>query len=213
MLSQQQLKLQRDYFKELVDKQKLSNKTIHDAKNQLYAITAHLNSGEIEYVTEKMNELCSNILNTISISNTGNDALDALINSKYKKINEIGAEFTTNIFMGAESGIDDVDLCILIGNALDNAIEACERINDGDERWIKLKIAQIDDNLSMELTNTSSDNRIVKNSALPTMKKDKYFHGFGLKSMEEITKKYHGYIEYAIENKIFILKILIPNNI
>jgi len=210
ILVQQQLKLQKDYFQELSEKQKLSNKAIHDAKSQLYAIKAHLNSDGIEYAAKKMNELCENVFNTINISNTGNDALDALINSKYKKINENNIEFSSNIFMSAESEIDDVDLCILIGNALDNAIEACERIGDDDAKWIKLKIMQIDDNLSIELINTSPDDYTVKNQALHTIKNDKYLHGFGLKSMREITNKYDGDMEYFIEDRVFHLNMFIP---
>jgi len=209
MLIQQHLKLQRDYFQELAEKQKLSNKAMHDAKNQLYAITANLNSDEIEYAIQKMNELCSNVFNTIFLCNTGNNALDALINSKHKKINENNIDFSSNIFMSLESKIDDVDLCILIGNALDNAIEACERISNDGARWIKLKIMQIDDNLSIELVNTCIEDNTIKNS-FNTIKKDKYLHGFGLKSMREITNKYDGDIEYTIENGVFYLKTFIP---
>ena len=193
------------------EKHKLSNKAVHDLKNQLYAIIARLDSGEIKYAFEKLNELCSDISNVIQISNTGNKALDTLINSKYQKTNEIGIDFSIKCFISTENNIDDMDLCILIGNALDNAIEACERMDGGNEKYIKLKIMQIEENLSIELINASDDQGSAEKHAFATMKKEKHLHGFGLKKMHEIVNKYGGFIDYCLKNGVFNLKILIPN--
>ena len=210
LLIQQQLKLQKEYFQEMAEKQQTSNKAVHDTKNQLYAILAHLNNNETEYAAQKMTELCDNFLSTINHFNSGNIALDALINSKFKRIEENNIEFSFHVFMNSVNTIDDVDLCILVGNALDNAIEACENISDGEKKYIKLKIAQIDDNLLIELTNSCILEN-SNNSVLPTTKKDKALHGFGMRSMQEITNIYDGCINHEIKNRVFCLTIFVPN--
>ena len=194
-----------------LEKHILSNKATHDVKNQLYAITNWINSGEIEYASEKLNEMCSDIFKVVNLSNTGNKVLDALINSKYQKINEIGIDFSTRCFISAENKIEDMDLCILIGNALDNAIEACERMEDGYLKFIKFKIMQIEDNLSIGLFNSSDGKDTGKNHKFVTKKEEKHLHGFGMKRIHEIVNKYDGYIEYSLKNMVFYLKILIPN--
>ena len=203
------------FFEKEYEMRKLSNKAVHDIKNQLYAVITRLDSGDIEYAFEKLQELCSELSSDISngkhISSTGIKALDVLINSKYAKINDIGIDFSIKSFTSAESSIDDMDLCILIGNALDNAIEACERMKDPAEKWIKLAIMQIENNLSISLVNSSGGEDTGEKHEFVTLKKEKDFHGFGLKKMHEIVNKHEGYIEYYLKNREFHLKILIPN--
>ena len=202
-----------EYRQKELERHKLSNKTIHDLKNQLYAIITRLNSGEIEYAFEKLNELCSDIFNVTCVSNTGNQALDALINSKNQKINEAGIDFSLKCFTGGENKIEDMDLCILIGNALDNAIEACERMEGESLKYIKLTIMQIEDNLVIQLINSSAGEDSGENHEFVTMKKESHLHGFGLKRMREVVSKYDGHIEYYLKDGVFHLKILLPNSL
>ncbi|MEI6578264.1 MAG: GHKL domain-containing protein, partial [Eubacteriales bacterium] len=158
MLVQQQLRYQSQYFKELSDKYKLSNKTIHDTKNQLFAISAAINDKNIDMAKSKIDELCKNADVGQNSIKTGNDALDALINTKYNDNKELNINFKHNIIFNSTNKIDNIDLCIIIGNALDNAIEACLKIDRNKEKEITLKIRQVNNFLAVEMTNPTSEN-------------------------------------------------------
>jgi len=210
-LIKQQLEYQTKYFKELAEKHKLSNKAIHDMKNKLFAISIYFKNNKLDIAEEKINELCENVFNTLNISNTGNDAVDALINAKCQKMKNLNIEYNQNIFMPLNSQIDDIDLCVIIGNALDNAIEACKKIEE-NEKEIHLKIKQINKYLYLEFSNTVKKGVSLKNGA-KTTKAQKHLHGFGLKSIRETVKKYNGNMDFTENNNKVILTISLQNPI
>jgi hypothetical protein len=179
-LVQQQLQYQSQYFKELSDKYKLSNKTVHDTKNQLFAISAAISGNDFEMAKSKINELCKNATGGENSFRTGNDALDALINTKYNDNKELNIRFKHNIVIHPKNKIDNIDLCIIVGNALDNAIEACSKIDRSIEKEITLKIRQVNDLLAIEMTNPTSENIEKVNGKLVSGKKEKELHGFGM---------------------------------
>jgi signal transduction histidine kinase len=210
-LIQQQLQYQTQYFKELSDKYKLSNKTVHDTKNQLFAISAAISDNNVDMAKSKIDELCKNAAGGENSIRTGNDALDALINTKYNNNKELNIKFKHNIVIHSKNQIDNIDLCIIVGNALDNAIEACSKIDRNTEKEIVLKIRQVKEYLAIEMTNPTSENIEKVNGRLVSGKKEKELHGFGMQSMEEIVNKYNGNLSYSQNNGLFSLKIYVQN--
>lgn len=210
-LVQQQLQYQTQYFKELSDKYKLSNRTVHDTKNQLFAISAAISDNDYEVAKSRIDEMCKKVVAGESSIRTGNDALDALINTKYNDNKEFNIKFKHNIIINPKNKIDNIDLCIIIGNALDNAIEACLKIDSNTEKEIVLKIRQMNNILAVEMTNPTSENIEKVNGKLVSGKKDKELHGFGMQSIEEIVNKYNGNLTYSQKNGLFNLKIYVQN--
>lgn len=96
----------------------------------------------------------------------------------------------------------DSESCSLFGNLLDNAIEACEQIK-GEERRVNLYLKYQGEMLFIDISNNIDKPPVNKNGKWQTTKKDKKIHGYGLKSVEEIVKKYDGEIAYQIEEKVF----------
>ncbi|CAK7081171.1 GHKL domain-containing protein [Tissierella sp.] len=94
-----------------------------------------------------------------------------------------------------------------------NAIEACEKISSENEKKIQLKIIQIEEYLSIEISNSIIDKVKLEKGRSFTTKKDKLFHGFGLESIKEIVEKYNGHINYEQEENTFIVNILLQNSI
>ena len=212
-LVQQQLQNQAQYFKDLSEKHKLSNKAIHDTKNQLFAISILLSNNETNAAKLKIDELCKNVFNTINISKTGNDAIDALINNKYQMIQQNNIIFNSNFVINSINEVDDIELCIIMGNALDNAIEACNKIKHDQNKEINLKAVQIGDYLSIEISNTIDEPVNMLDNRPVTNKAEKELHGFGLQSIEEIVNKYDGHINFLQEDRLFYLKIFMKNQI
>lgn len=99
--------------------------------------------------------------------------------------------------------INDIDLCALLANLLDNAVEACEAVPD-KKAWINLKILRKNDLLLIQLENSLSTNKSSKKNFFISDKIDKKLHGIGMKSIEKVIEKYDGYMEYKVSDKFEI---------
>lgn len=212
-LAKQQLQYQTKYYKEIADKYKLSNKTIHDTKNLLFAISILLEKNEIEKAKSKIDELCNKALGTVNLVKSGNEALDALINAKAQLMQAMNISFKPSVFINTANQIEDLDLCIIIGNALDNSIEACSKIKIDKPKEIILKMIQADNLLTIEVINSSDEAITVVDGKAVTAKKDTLLHGFGLQNIEEITDKYAGSISVSQSDGLFTLKVYVRNEI
>lgn len=209
----EQLESQKKHFEELTENQRRINKAIHDTKNQLLAILGYIENSQNSIAIENLNSLCNNISGRQNFINTGNIAVDSLLNAKINRINGLNITLETSIFLEQNNQIEEIDLCVILGNLLDNAMEACESIPLAVERKIKLKIVQVDEYLSIEIRNSTFDKVEFNKGKIFTTKKDKLFHGFGLESIKEMVEKYNGHINYEQEEKTFTVRILLQNSI
>lgn len=209
-LMKQQLEYKAEYYKELSIKQKYSNKTLHDLKNQLFALKEVLLNNEEEGI-RKITKICEDILTSQTMSFTGNEAVDALLTVKIQKMKEKEIKFTNKIYMLKNNTIDIFDLCVLLGNLLDNAIEASEKVSL-EERFIHLDMVQRANYLSIKIINETDGNFRIENNKIITTKKQKELHGFGLQSISEIAEKYNGKCTFCQENHLFQAIIMLENN-
>ena len=105
--------------------------------------------------------------------------------------------------------LDIFDICIILGNSLDNAIEACCRINGLQRRFIKLIINYDDGNFLLSISNPISK---YAGSNFKTTKYNKALHGFGIKNIKKIVGKYNGHFSVSQFNNIFSLNISFSTN-
>lgn len=208
-LLNQQMEYKTAYYKELAERQRESNKTLHDLKNQLFALNSILTENSQAGI-EKLNEICDSVMGKNSIVHTGKDAIDSLLCAKYQQMSASGIVFKHSIFMKENNSVSMFDLCIVLGNLIDNAIEANERI-DKECREINLEMRQNGDYLYVKISNPLNGKLSIENGKIKTTKKDTIFHGFGLESIEEIAKKYSGSVTYKQKNDFFIAIVLLSN--
>lgn len=154
---------------------------------------------------KNMNELVNISSGEIT---TGNTALDAIINTKRSIALSKNIKFMTNIQIPENIFVDAIDLCIIFGNALDNCVEACERITDG-KRWISISIIYEDDSLICKIANSAPK---TQRGFLHTIKKDRKNHGFGIENIESALSKYKNVCRFKRENEEFQLSFVIFNN-
>jgi sensor histidine kinase regulating citrate/malate metabolism len=183
----------------------------HDITNHLNALSMLIN--EKEYV-EASNYL-STITNDLSIHHnllsSGNVAIDSIISCKIIQAQSKNIPINYTIQLPAFLPLDNVDLCSLLGNLLDNSIEACEKIKRPHKRSILLNIKPFNGMLSIKLTNSSNGiyNMDVSGNMLST--KDNYSeHGLGTKQINKIIKKYNGFSRFSPEADAFTAEILFP---
>ena len=180
----------------------------HDYKNFLIGLTAELkngNSGDAEKAAkselERIEKLSENAI-------TGDSVIDTVINYKKAEAEQKGISFEFNYRNLHDIKVSGVDMALLLGNAIDNAVEATEKVNAGD-KLIKISVILKGSILSVSVTNPV-DGKIDVNN-IKTTKKDKKMHGFGIENMKMIAEKYNGEIITECENGLFNLTAVINN--
>ena len=145
-----------------------------------------------------------------AIVKTGNDVLDTILTEKslYCKDREIQVSCVAE---GKQMDfVNTIDLYAILGNALDNAIEAVEKFEEREKRQIDVLIYRKQNFLVINIMNPIPE-RLVYEEELPvTTKGDRKFHGFGLRSIQYLVRKYDGVVNISEEDGCVSLKILMP---
>ncbi|MCD8027698.1 MAG: GHKL domain-containing protein [Erysipelotrichaceae bacterium] len=176
----------------------------HNIKNQLLCIETLIDEQNYTEAKEVCNNINDNIKITAHMYKTGNVYLDAILNTVYAKAKENRIKLTVNCNTNLEFvGCDD--LLILVGNLVDNAIEAlcCEQIKE-----LKIDILRKGVYAILNIQNYSSKSVLKTNPNLFTSKIDVKNHGYGLCSVKRIVKKYDGDITFYEENNYFYVNIM-----
>lgn len=183
------------------------NQKYHDMKHQIALLKAEANS---EKSTRYLEQMEQEIKQYEAQNKTGNHVLDAVLTSKsiYCQSKEIS--LTCVVEGSLLSFMNDMDISSLFGNMLDNAIECTEKINEPEKRLIHLSVSGQKKFLCIHVENYCEEDVKFKNGMPLTTKKDKKFHGFGMKSIQSIVRKYNGSVTAEKKNTWFELRILIP---
>lgn len=202
---EQHLRGQLKYLDELQFKQKELRSFKHDISNQLVSLKGYFASGDNNGGLQHINSLLQLVEDTAPAIDTGNIALDAILSTKQAIAVHKGIQFDAHIRIGEQLTIDPVDLSVIFGNALDNAIEACDRLTAGEKRII-LDLRQQDNTLFCQLANTALPRQ---SEALSTSKSDKENHGHGFANLTASVKKYDGEPMVTWKNGWFTLSFVL----
>ena len=181
----------------------------HDMKQSLIYLNSLLRNGKVEKAYTVLEEMTAATLEKGETpSRTGNMAVDSLLNHAWNQAKEYDVVFHLKEGNLPELSIKDTDLCILLGNALDNAYEASRKCSGKREIWASLQynkgclLFQLKNRYESRIE-LSGDGKILSAKKEPG-------HGLGLCSIEKIARKYGGSVEIHIEEKgIFLIEILI----
>ncbi len=206
MLLNESLKYKETYYQDVEKHQSEIRMIRHNLKNQLLAISGVLNQENLEKAKEEIDTIIHEIVQTEAKNFTRNIEVNALLNAKYTEAaeNQINCEFHVNIPERLRLTCGEIG--ILLGNALDNAIEACVQC-EVDKRKIELTLNYYNGCMMIIITNTTKE--MVKN--LLTKKKNAKDHGFGVVSIENIVKKYQGNMNHKYLEDSFCLEITLWN--
>ena len=203
------LQLQQDYYEELERNQTQIRKLRHDMNNHLAAVGGLLEQEKTEAALEYLHGLYEH-MQTGSRHFCADSIVNALLNLKYNAAVE--AEIDTFFHIGIDglTEIDDISLCTLFANSLDNAIEACRKITDRNKRRLSLK-ARYSENgyFSLEISNSKINPVSEKQGVFMTDKDNQKMHGLGIASMKEIVERYKGTIDIQYTEEEFTVVILI----
>ena len=189
-LMQRQTEGQIAFYRELAERQQISNKTMHDLKNQMFALSEAMKT-DSNRTRDIMESISGKIFAASPMTVTGIDAVDSLIFSKKQQMELHGIRYEQSVHVSPGTSFDPLDLCVLLGNLLDNAIEANEKV-EADKRFVSLTMTQQERWLSITITNAAAGAVKLDGKTIRTTKIHKELHGFGLSSVNEIAARYQG---------------------
>ena len=159
---------------------------------------------------EGLKELQKTVEDYEAMAKTGNKTLDYILTDKGYNCHKLNIPFTFSADGLCLSFMRSSDLVSLFGNLLSNAIEAEEKLTNKDQAYILLKVAEKGKMVSIHIENYYSEKIIFQNGLPQTSKEDSQYHGFGVKSVHYIVKKYHGTMFIQQENNVYEVNILFP---
>jgi len=191
----------------------------HDYHNHLQAIKAYISSNQIDELLKYCDKLELDLLSIDTLVKTGNIMLDAILNSKISLAKQRKIEINIKAAVPTKLTIADVDLCVLTGNLLDNAMEACVKVSEPShdidtdleftQPFIRVYIGMKGHQLYICVTN-SAYGEIKKSGRRFFSTKKGQHHGYGLVRIDDICDKYSGYCKRNNEPGVFSTEILLP---
>lgn len=181
----------------------------HDFKNISLGVKALIADGKPDEAVEVLERIKNDIYGSTDFVlgfDTGNGIVDALLVDKQQK----SAEANTVIkFEGSvpSNGIDATELCVIFGNTLDNAIEACQKINSKETKTIDVRCESGNGFMFIRISNPTNRDVTIINNTVETTKDNKQLHGFGIYSLNQTVKKHDGDLKLVCKNKKFVVDI------
>lgn len=181
----------------------------HDMKNLLQLADGLLREREYDKLAALLDNEIQGITAREKRAFTGHSLLDIILWQKKHKGENAGIHMNFAVTSTIPEYMDEIELCMILGNALDNAIEACEK-NDSGNRWIDLKMGQVHRMYTINVENPFTGQLHQKRNRFLTTKADAAFHGIGLYSIQSSAEKYGGLMTIDTNDNIFRLLITLP---
>ncbi|MDO5590187.1 MAG: GHKL domain-containing protein [Lachnospiraceae bacterium] len=186
---------------------KLWQKSVHDYKNNIIALRQLAEDENLDGIKEYLSSENELINKKMFCIKTGHSVVDTIVNTKQRLAEEKGITFIVNATIPEKCLISELDLANILGNLIDNAIEAS---TSEKEPYIDLTIRQEKTFFVIKIVNKYSQEL---SEELKTTKKKQQFHGIGLGSVTSVIKKYEGEFSIDKEGEEVVAKALIPNGI
>lgn len=175
----------------------------HDMQNHLFMLKSLYEKGEIDSYQSYFDTLLYKINKKKELCKSGNLVVDSIINYKLRNINDINLYIDVCIPKKLE--ISDVDMTVVLGNLLDNAVRA---VKESDRKELKINLKYKKGRLILQIEN-SYKNIVKSQGKLQTTKKEKQGHGIGLESVREVTERYNGIMQIDYLDKMFIVVVIL----
>ena len=180
----------------------------HDYHNHLQSLKGFLSLNKVDQMKNYLNELETDLDSIDTLYHSGNLQLDSILNAKLAIAEKGQIRIHCDASIPPQLHVSDLDLCVILGNLLDNAIESCRKIKNPDERFIRVYIGILKKQLYISITNATSETVKQRTDHYFTTKRGD--HGHGLKRVDQVVKKYDGYLNRQNEPGVFATEIILP---
>lgn len=194
--------LERDYTT-LNNAYAINAKLFHDFHNHIGILRQLLSHTKLEEAIQYLDELQAPVQEMTDTIWTGDETVDYLINSKAAKARENEIPYKAQVEFPRHTNLRSADLCAILGNLLDNALEAAGQGTEKEERFVRLTIRRINQMLVIKVENSFVNLPVRKDGVLKTSKEDNGLHGWGLKSALAAAQKYDGTVQTSYAGSTF----------
>ncbi len=193
---------------EMMQNMQQTIKTIrHDIRNHLASVDSLIKRGQYEEAESYIQKTTGALDYAASVSSTGNTVLDAIINYKLSRLDpKIKLRYEASV--PKDLSISPFDLTVILGNLIDNAVEAVEKVKEGD-REISVTIKYDRGRLLIAIRNTYDGILTTNGQEVLTRKANASFHGIGLKHVREIVEKAQGVMDFSFDGHVFRVSVIL----
>lgn len=196
-----------EIYRMMEEQYRQSERLRHDMKNHIIAMSGLCLSEEWEKLGSYLKHMKDGCLETDG-DITGNKAVDALLYQKRKWADKGNIEWECDVQVPKAGCMNEFDLCVLFGNLLDNALEACEKLGSDERRFIRIHAKTVKKCFLLEVKNSASASK--QDTKDVTNKLNSYEHGIGLLNVGDVVHRYNGVVNIENESGNFVISILIP---
>lgn len=184
-------------------------KRLHDFHHHLKAILGLAETAQNSEIQKYVGDLLSISYKEVHLCRCGNDVIDAILNCSAAEAKKQQTYFQYEVNFTAHIPVAPVDLCAILGNQIENALEANRQIADISARYVKIMLTQKKGFLIFRVENASAENPFSESGALKTRKEDGNLHGLGIKNIQDTANKYNGWLKNSYDDHTFISEVLL----
>ncbi len=208
-VANQLIEQQADQYRRLLKSSDDIKQYIHNTKNFILGTLSDLENNKIDLVKKSLIDQLETI-NDFNKYASSKSVMNTILAYKSEEALKHGVDIIYEIKINKNHTFNDIDLAIIIGNLIDNAVEACQKLHN-KKKEVSVFIEYINNGIYISISNPVNENVNVEN--LTTTKKDKKNHGLGLISVKNIVNKYNGDLAFSCENLVFEVSIALYSNI
>ncbi len=196
---------QTKHYEELKSSQEEIRQIRHNMRSICIGTIAELKVGKLENAIEQLQSNIDIIEKSSKVIDTGHPSIDSIIENKLNRCDELNINVNLSYQYNETINVNEIEIAVIIGNILDNAIESCQKVTDiSKDIWGSVAVDKQNTIINIKNTAVSSNN-------LKTSKVNKKSHGYGLKSISHIAKKYNGYAKFSFSDNIFTSYVILEN--
>lgn len=179
----------------------------HDYHNHLQVMKAQMAAGQMKEMKQYLDELEQSLDSVDTYVKSGNLMVDAILNSKLTLAEQKKIRVNCKVILPEILSVEDVDLCVMLGNLLDNALEACDVLPQ-EQRFLRVYMVVNRSQLYISIQNSAKEELDFNERHYISRKRGN--HGLGMKRVKALTDKYEGYLTLANEPGIFAAELTLP---
>ena len=181
----------------------------HDFRNHIQAMKAYAAAGDLSSIRRYLDALDTDLATVDTVIKTGNPMTDAILNSKISLAKSKGIQVIADAHIPVKLRLSEMDLCCILGNLFDNAIEASLKLPE-PERRIRVYMDMKGTQLYISFTNFTAGKKLSKMAGRFFSTKKEQGHGLGLVRIDTIVERLEGYLSRNSEDGAFTTEILLP---
>ncbi len=206
-----QMRLEKESYKRIEESYNRTRELRHDLKNHIFGLKGIAANGTKEELIQYLEKMTDAVEEATYVSMSRNNAVDAVLNEKMLYAQKHGISTQFDVTPLENISIPSMDICTILCNALDNAVEACVKIENVKDRYIDVKINDSLEEMIISVKNPSLEAPKRRAGMYISAKKDSTNHGLGLKSIKRTVDKHKGDMLIKYENGVFNIVVSLPH--